>query len=191
MNRLIAFSGLKGSGKDTAAMPLLGLGYQNAKFADPIKAMARAYFRTLGAPEDEIDRLVDGDLKEVPTEYLFGKTSRLLQQVVGTEAGRDGVDPDIWVKALALRASKGAKIVCTDLRFPNEVDYIRQAGGVSIRIERPGLNQNEFSLHASEIHIPTLDVDRVIINDGTIEDLHRDVIWTLSKLEEDAIDRNR
>jgi hypothetical protein len=42
----------------------------------------------------------------------------------------------IWVHALARKAEQYKNVVIPDVRFPNEIDYIKDAGGFVIRVVR-------------------------------------------------------
>lgn len=140
---IIAFTGLAGSGKSTAAAHLVNrYGYTRVRFAGPLKAMLAA----LGCTPDEID----GHLKETPCDLLCGKTPRQAMQWLGTEFGRDMIGPDLWIRAWkAALARTSGPVVVDDCRFPNEAAAIRAAGGVMIRIERPGAGAGAAG-HSSE-----------------------------------------
>jgi hypothetical protein len=91
-------------------------------------------------------------------------------------------------------------IVITDCRFANEVAAIKNAGGITIRVERgpnpewythainfnKGENSNyswavgrhhleKLGIHASEYSSVGLEYDNIIANDGTIDDLHKKI----------------
>ena len=149
---LIAFTGLAGSGKSTAAQHLVkNHGFQRLRFAGPLKDMMRA----LGLTEAEIE----GDRKEMPCDLLGGKTPRYAMQTIGTEWGRDLISPDLWIRAFNAALAKvpaGVPIVVDDCRFPNEADAITAAGGVLVRIVRPGAGAGAAG-HSSEAHqLPAL-----------------------------------
>lgn len=72
--------------------------------------------------------------KNVVEENL---TLRHMMQLVGTEAFRNNIHPDAWVKALFSNYSSYSKWVITDMRFVNEAERIKQEGGYLIRINRP------------------------------------------------------
>lgn len=103
---------------------------------------------------------------------------RRLQQILGTEVGRESIHQELWVKtgiANALRAQKawpGMTVTLTDCRFDDEALAVREAGGLVVRIVRPGLPEPDDQ-HASEKGISDDLVDVEIINDGTLQDLER------------------
>ena len=74
---------------------------------------------------------------------------------------------DIWVKKIH------QKIVWSDVRFQNEVDYILKNGGI-VKIERPTIHNNEKSdSHQSELCIDEINNYTIkIINEGSIGDLY-------------------
>lgn len=169
---LIGLAGRKGHGKDTAAkgLPMC----ENVKFAGALKAMIRTLFEYVGLDAETIERAIEGDLKEVPMECLGGKTPRHAMQTLGTEWGRDLIWNNLWANSFELRAGQFPFVVCTDMRFPNEVALVKSMGGTTIRIVNP-YRPPSTDEHPSETAIDTLAVDCVVVNDGTIEELHDDV----------------
>ena len=131
--RLIGLIGRKGAGKDTAAAVLMVRGYQNVKFAGALKDMLRTLLAYQGVTPEVVERMVEGDLKETPTDYLDGQTPRLAMQTLGTEWGRNLIGSGFWV-GTAIRKAGGRETVVTDVRFPNEKAAIEAAGGVCIGI---------------------------------------------------------
>jgi hypothetical protein len=82
----------------------------------------------------------------------FGKhgpmTARQVMQEVGTGIGRR-MHKDIWVEAClrSIRNDNAELAVIDDVRFPNEVDAIRAAGGKVVRLHRAPYREDE---HESE-----------------------------------------
>jgi len=71
--------------------------------------------------------------------------TRRLLQLEGTENGRDILGTDIWIRYLEnwikVHESRGIKnFICTDVRFKNEFDYIKDRGGIVLRIDAPKRN---------------------------------------------------
>lgn len=152
--RIIALTGLAGSGKSTAADYLIAVhGFTRVRFAGPLKAMMRA----LGLS----DRHIEGDMKEVPHEMLCGKTPRQAMQTLGTEWGRKLIGDDFWINTWHQDAGRHSRVVVDDCRFPNEAAAVRKLGGEVWRIEgRGGIAGN----HASEVGCGYAEV--VIDNSG-------------------------
>lgn len=163
---LIGLTGLAGSGKSVVANVLVGeFGFERVRFSGALKNMARTLFRDMGHCADDVERMIEGDLKEVAHPEL-GVSPRHIMVTLGTEWGREAIHPDIWVRLWSARAANFGRVVAEDVRFPNEVAEIRRRGGVLWRIERPGLAAGD---HVSE----RLDVaaDFTLINEGSVEDL--------------------
>lgn len=159
----IAFTGLKGSGKDTAAEVFTRRGYANVKFATPLKKMLYAFYESVGVKGRFASRKIDGDLKEVPCPYLNGQTPRWAMQSLGTEWGRLQISSTLWVDSAQRVFDQHHLIVVSDLRFENELEHLRKNGFVIYRIERS--MDYERDLHASEQSILWMDVDHVLVND--------------------------
>ena len=142
-------------------------------FADPIYSMLSAMTGM------SVDELKDRDAKEEPIEWL-SRSPRFLLVTLGTEWGRDVVHPDLWVRIAARRLdaleARGIEtVVVSGVRFVNEVDLIHSRGGEVWRIDRPGTDRMSGG-HRSEYGLSASLVDRVILNDGTRDDLRAAVL---------------
>jgi hypothetical protein len=179
---LIGFAGRKGAGKDTAGEALPD--FENIKFAMPLKLMCAVYLNYRGVDDETIDRMLNGDLKEVPTPHFMGKTPRYAQQTLGTEWGRVLIGDDIWVDTAFARASLFEQAKITDVRFPNENKAVQDEGGTTVKIVDPNFVKPTEGEHVSEALIDDLPTDIVIFNDKTtmsIEQLHEKVRKALSE----------
>lgn len=147
---IIGLCGLAGSGKTTIANHLVEHhGFVRLPFAGPLKAMAAAF--GLGPRE------LAGDLKEVPSDLLCGRTPRQFMQLLGTEFGRELIGENVWVRAweralgdLATDGFRPLRVVADDMRFPNEAAAIRARGGVVVQLIREGAGSASGGGHASE-----------------------------------------
>lgn len=169
---LIGLAGRKGAGKDTAAAALSRRGFSVRRFADPLKGMLRTLFEYQGYGDCTIDAMIEGALKEQPIPSLNGRSPRHAMQTLGTEWGRGQIGGDLWVETLIGDVGPSARVVVPDVRFPNELAAIREAGGVVIWIERPGLKGADA--HASENAIGAMDCDGQLTNAYTSADAFRD-----------------
>lgn len=160
MSALIGLAGTKGSGKDTAAAALAG--FENVKMAGALKLMLRALLAYQGVDQETIDRMIDGDLKEVPTAFLGGRSPRYAMVTLGTEWGRDLMASDLWIGIAERRIGLFDHVVVSDVRFPNEVAMVKRLGGEVFRVERTG--SGAADPHPSESQIATLNVDGVLAN---------------------------
>lgn len=174
MATVYAFAGKRGTGKSTASQALVDRGFVDLKFADPLKNMLRAMYATCGVDSDTIERKIEGDLKEVPCEWLRGETPRYAMQTLGTE-WREMIATDLWSEMFVRRVERGEfgdKIVCSDFRFPgHEEAALEKLNAYTYRIERPGGPEDEAGRHASETGVDKLKVRGVLHNTGTIEDI--------------------
>ncbi len=169
---LIAMTGGKGSGKDTFASVLVKeFDFVHTRFADPLKNMLRTLFSEAGLdPEDYIE----GPYKEAPLDILGGKTPRYAMQTLGTE-WRDFIDRKLWSRLWQARVERlleqGKPVVVTDCRFIHEAATIRNMGGFILRVERPHPG-SRADRHISETEMDLIEVDEVILNMGSINQLH-------------------
>ena len=162
--RLIGFTGAAGSGKDTAADFYVAFngGYRYA-FADPMRRMLAQIGIDLNDPywaarKEEV----------IP---LFGVSPRRMMQTLGTERGRSCVDENFWVILANLELlSKGAGMVISDVRFENAVAWVRRMGGTVVHVLRAEVPTVEG--HVSENGVKVEDGDLVLVNNGSLEDLH-------------------
>jgi len=180
MNRdplIIGLTGLAGAGKDTVADRLCCRhNFERHAFAEPIRDMLTALLTGAGI---DYAHLFERDLKELPVPGI-GISGRRMMQTLGTEWGRS-LDTQLWVRVAAVTLGLNDlpnsspvhdRIVLTDVRFPNEAEWIRSLGGCIWRVVRPAPSVAE---HVSEQHINQLPCDLSIDNGGTLEDLHDEV----------------
>jgi len=161
---LVGVTGKAGAGKDTFAKFFTDRGYARHSFADPIKRMIELAF--------DLDPSVwdDREAKEAPIPWL-GKSPRYLAQTLGTEWGREKVHPDLWLLLAEQAVLKHANLIIPDARFDNEARWIREHGGVIVRVERPDPQAMDNAGHASEAGVDPGYCDYIVQNRGTIEDL--------------------
>ena len=197
---IIGICGFISSGKDTAANYLVGWhGFRRDSFAGALKDAVAQVFgwdRELLeglTPEarhwrEQVDPWWAKRL-DMPT-----LTPRWVLQYWGTEVCRTGFHDDIWIAALEnrLRQRTGHTVI-SDVRFPNEVAAIRNAGGRIVWIKRgpdPAwcstlvqIRQNstlgictdymqQFGVHASEWAWVGTRFDAIVDNNGSVEQLY-------------------
>jgi len=200
---IIGVCGFIGSGKDTIADYLVGFhGYRRDSFAGTLKDAVAAVFgwdRELlegRTPEarawrEQVDPWWANRLS------MPALTPRWVLQHWGTEVCRRAFHDDIWIAALEARLSRRSdNTVISDVRFPNEIASIRNAGGIVIRVVRgeeptwygvaQAANQHpqpnasseilgKLGIHISETAWVGTKFDAVIDNNGTIEELYNQV----------------
>ena len=164
---IIGLSGLKGSGKSTAANFLVKDGFIKMSFAEPIKRMLACVGLS--------SRDLYGDRKEEPNDMLDGKTPRYAMQTLGTEWGRDLISPDLWVNVVKhniLHSHAEDDIVIDDCRFPNEILMILLMEGIVVYIDRDG----EAGDHASEREVKLSYRSTTVRNMGSVADLQEAIM---------------
>ena len=134
------------AGKSTLAENLSrAWNYERMAFAEPLTWMLEIVTCFRGANDAP---------KEDPCPALWGHSPRDLKRTLGTEWGRNMVHPDIWLDIMRDRIASQDGIydgvVIDDVRFDNEAEYIKRAGGVIIRLERPEADGEVGLTHASD-----------------------------------------
>jgi hypothetical protein len=145
MAKIIGLCGYAGSGKDALGAILVRKhGFQRIAFADAVKEQAIEEGWS-GRKDDE---------------------GRRLLQDIGMEKRLE--DPLYWIKRASEKVNC-VNVVFTDVRFPNEVDFIRGIGGELVWISRPGVGPVNEHISESAIHSEVFD--SYIHNDWGLEDL--------------------
>jgi len=183
---VIALHGYAQSGKDTVAGFLKDYGYERLAFADRLRECVYALDPVVEFHDKftRVQPLVDSfgwDYAKVHCDEV-----RRLLQVFGTEVGRELIASDIWVRIVLDQIAEGLgaegeqfqeRFVITDMRFPNEVDgLIEFAEEMMVplelwKIERPGVGP--VNAHVSDAGLPDEMFDRILLNNGTLEDLSK------------------
>ena len=169
---IIGITGPAGCGKGTAADYLSAYyGFRGTSFATPLKrAVAEIFAIPRGLAFTEVRELKEATLEP------WGLSPRRMAQLLGTEVGRN-IDSQVWVKNMELRTKEyrelGMGIVIDDARFDNEAVWVRENGGKVFHLSRPSDEYGtKHTEHASEAGVEKKPEDIVLVNDGSITDLH-------------------
>jgi len=200
---LIGITGFAGSGKGTVSDVLVEeYDFTKLSFADSLKDATSAIF---GWPR----HLLEGDtdesrkFRECRDEWWserlgYDLTPRLALQLVGTESGRFVFHDDLWIHTVARRMKYKMEwefednFVIPDVRFPNEIKFIRDNGGFIVRVKRgpepewyeTALLANkecntdlmsDYSVHYSEWGWIGTQLDYQIDNEGTFDQLKAEI----------------
>jgi hypothetical protein len=189
---IIGVCGLIGSGKDTIADYLQNIHqFRRESFAHTLKDAVAHVFgwdrellegRTRESREwrEQIDPWW-ADRLDMPM-----LTPRHVLQAWGTEVARRGFHDDIWIASLENKLRKTTDdVVISDCRFPNEIQAVRNANGIVIRVTRgpepewfemakranagskiDKLALERLAVHASETAWIGTDFDAVIDNNA-------------------------
>jgi hypothetical protein len=199
---IIGVVGYAGSGKGTVGDILSQTyGYEKFAFADTLKDVVSVMF---GWPR----HLLEGDTDESrafreavdpfwTAKFGYQVTPRHMLQIVGTEASREVLDDNIWVHSLERRIQGHPKVVITDCRFPNEIKFIKEAGGFVVRVVRgpepewydtayAHITQGRLDMHQKypEVHVSEWawigsSFDYVLDNNGSKSELEASVKYML------------
>lgn len=173
---LIGLIGYKQSGKDTFADYLVcHHNFKKEAFAEPVKEVCRIMFHL------KYEQMNDPILKETIDER-WGISPRQMMQKVGTDTIRHAWGDDFWIKNMGMRVGNhnDNSIVVSDVRFPNEAQWVKDNGGVLIRI----MDSREHSdTHSSETLQASIKEDFLIFNkkDG-IEKFHQQINKLIEKI---------
>ncbi|AGM12158.1 deoxynucleoside monophosphate kinase [Streptomyces phage Goby] len=182
MSLLVGISGFAGSGKDEAARALIEGGWRRVAFADKLREFAYKVnpwvhtYPDVGAVR--LARLVD-DLGWEDAKRRFPQVRDVLVSTGNT--ARELLGVNVWVDAV-LKGYEGEALVIPDVRFRNEADAIRRAGGTLIRIDRPGVGPANDLLgqpYESETALDGYQFDQRILNDMSVEYLHGQVMLAM------------
>lgn len=222
---ILGLCGEAGAGKDTFADTLVqDHGFVKVSMADPMKRFCRDVFNFTDAQMWGVSHArnePDTRFERKPAKR--GKiaqhlTPRLALQLLGTEWGRF-CWRDIWIAyavrvALAIVAgtrysaklglnpyvgNTSPNIVIPDVRYQNEIDVIRGAGGKIIRIDRPHppgfwravrrwfAERFSWRAHSSEKLARSRDkslFDEIYLNAGTIDDMRREIAESVAQAKQ-------
>ena len=166
--KVIGFSAPKQSGKTTAGRYLVEKwGYTIHSFATPLKKLCNEYFGL--TPEETF-----GVDKETVNPQ-WGVSPRQIMQFVGTDMFREklgelvGMDlaSQFWIRQLVLSELS----VIDDIRMLNELEYVRDHGGLLVKIKRLR-SSSSTECHSTEQELPDDLFDVIIYNDGTLDELY-------------------
>jgi len=208
---IIGLVGLINSGKGTVASHLVdNFNFRQESFASALKDAAAVLF-------DWPRYLLEGDTnesrewREIIDPWWSEKlnipnfTPRYALQYLGTDILRTHFNSDIWFLTVQnkIRKNPNQHFVISDVRFPNEVNFIKENNGKLIRINRgplpiwydTALLANKGNTIAKEAMIKTYssahfsewawigaEIDFQVNNNDTIENLKIQIDKILNKL---------
>jgi len=197
MSRVIfGLSGFARTGKDTVGDYLVSKGYTKFALADAVRQAAYNANPIIEVSFSDMSKfgLHGQDAVGVDTMRMFRGFFRLqflvdtlgwekakeiedvreTLQKQGTEAGREIHGYDCWLRIAKNKIKDLDKVVFTDVRFPNEAEFIRgfsdEAKTCVIRLDRP--EYGSVNSHSSDAGLCSELYDYHIDNDGGIRDLH-------------------
>lgn len=184
MLKLIGISGKKNSGKTLAAIILKcflnGFNLEETNTVVNVYLEGKENFKNIEEyiPEWEIRGFAE-DVKNIASVLTgldaekfedravknayyetWGMTGRELLQKIGG-GFRKTIDEDVWIKSLFQKYDENKRWIISDVRYPNEAEYIKSHGGVVFKLLR---NINSTDTHSSETSVENVLADFVIDN---------------------------
>lgn len=162
---IIALIGENGVGKTTVSKifkRLFKKNNKNLKRKSFAKKVNKTFFQITGTDFHSLSR----EEKE-KVRPLFIKYAEGCKKVFGE---------DVWVKGVFKNYDSKSDIIIDDLRFPIELEAVKQRGGIIIEIIKGNETAYEEAYRKTHRHLKdNIKPDFLIENNGTIEELAKKV----------------
>lgn len=187
MIQLVGISGKKGTGKTLLGGILKYHGFKIFNFADSLKGWTQQLLN-VGI------EYTDGEHKESKVERLNNLSVRDFMIDFGQLMRKFSADGMFWVNKLYDRQlaslPDNSLVVIPDVRFPNEADFIRDKGGIIVRLER-SLELNIYKTEgtdASEVSLDNYNFDVLCpaLKNKTPQDLEK-LAYEITKLAKEKL----
>ena len=196
---IIGLLGFIGSGKGTAGDILVENNFTALSFAGSLKDAVSSIFgwdRSLLEGDTEESRV----FRETVDDFWsvkFNKpiTPRYILQYFGTEVCRNNLLDGVWIDSLERKIQQYENVVITDVRFKNEITFLKSIGAVFVQIDRKetrpdwygyldSLDKSVFDTYAASqnIHKSEYDwygnphINYIIENNGTLQELELKIL---------------
>jgi hypothetical protein len=190
--KLIAISGWKGSGKDTAGLHLMAeYKYRPISFAYELKNMVAKLYEVHRFWMDDRDKkdMPLLHMPAIPTDPFSETIHHMLRDELKSGywtpralcilegSIKRSVYGNYWVKKVVeiILKDPDNNYVITDMRYANEADTLKLMipSTLTVRVERPG--HIITTQDPSERDLDSYRFDRVVRNEGTIPDFYRNI----------------
>lgn len=175
MAELVGVTGYAGAGKDEFAKSLALRGnYHVMGMSDALLEMAQILDPLLVDKDEGIFyfSVAVSAYGYTEAKRKFPAIREFLQKL-GTEAVREVIGTDSWTRAaeriFVPLLGEGRNVAITGIRFENEYHMIKRYGGKVVKVVRPGVEASNG--HTSDTSVDQLMCDKVIFNNGTLDDL--------------------
>ena len=193
---IIGVLGFKGSGKSTFGKYIQNkYKYKELSFASSLKDAISPIF---GWDRQKLEGISQQDREFRETEDVFWAerlgvkcTPRWVMQNLGTDVIRKYFNNNIWIYSLERKLEEiknKENVVITDVRFPDEIDFLKRKGAILVYIEREDspewfydLEKVPKDLHISEWAWVEFKPKICIKNKGTKEMFYNEIENTLEK----------
>lgn len=187
----IGISGKARTGKNTTAEMIvkhMNIPMEQCKIvalADPMKHIVKTMFpeasnECLFGPSELRSTIISEKYKD-----KSGKALTHRQALIDLGAFGRQYNDTIWLNCLVADANQSKdKIVyiCSDVRFVNEFDFLKNAGFYMIRIKRPTYTKIDDISETQQDNILDDDFHSVIDNEGLLDDLSNCIADIVAKL---------
>ena len=175
--RLIGLHGESRSGKDSVAGVLVReYGFRQVALATKIREILLDIDPWLEDADCWLDDLYDaagGDWDQIKAK---SKDSVEYMIALG-QSLRDRISEDIWIDAaFQTTLASHELVVVSDIRQPNEVEWLHSNGGELWKITRPGTEARGMDDLLKGVHF-----DAHIVNDGSLDHLAETVRWIIEQ----------
>ena len=178
----IAISGQAKTGKNTLAEMLINHivnddeKYQIVAVADPIKSIIQSMF-----PDADANCLYGvSELRSsvIPGNFKDNDNNPLTYRRALIDIGSLGrkYNSDLWLNTLVKNAKKATDLkvyICSDVRFVNELNYLKDHGFFMVRIKRNGLPIIDDISETAQLEIQDNFFNKVVENSGNLDDLNK------------------
>ena len=189
---IVGLCGRMGSGKDYIANVLCKnyfheLKSMNVSFADQLKVGAML-FENRGAPAADIESPDNLEIIDAMyNDYFVSKPEDVRKHIQTYGENLRTQNPNIWVHTLYVEMLKqwhvnNVKVfVISDVRYPKEVEFIKEVGGTMIRVNSPRrvahvcskYMSTSVNNHVSESFVDVFDPDFEVDNDISLGGTNR------------------
>jgi len=185
---VVGIIGNQGAGKDAICNYLRETkGFIKVGFSDPI-------YELLWEMNPAIEVCSDYFIRYRKAKSAFGQDGakrhypeiRRWLQIIGTEYGRNVFGQYCWIRALDARIKDSPLVAIRDVRFENEIDYIRARGGFIVHVESNRAPERDTS-HDSEKLVFADHADYTVQNNGTLAELYRQLDLVLADWENSGV----
>lgn len=172
---IIAFTGPMKSGKTEACKYLETKGFVKVGFKDSlVEEIKEGFPDLLFLLANKNGCTIDELFVKKPPEMRF------LLQNYGTEVRRNMDGLDYWVNKWNEKIGVIGDYCTDDCRFLNEAVAVKKRGGLIVQIKR---ENTQTSTHQSETEMKQITPDYYVDNNGTIEDLHKNIDVLLKEIK--------
>lgn len=167
---LVALSGASRAGKDSVARVLVkNYGFTQIALATAIRNILLDLDPMLDDKRSLVDvfRVCDGDWDRVKAEA----PGSVEWMITLGQSCRNNIGEDVWLRAALDFYDPSENVVVSDCRQMNEIQWVRDHGGLLWKVRRPGLEQ----IRGMDNLLDGVEFDAVLVNDGTLEELEAQV----------------